>query len=107
MQIRNYLYTPKKVWKIGNVNVNIDYCEFAKGANNPLLAVFAPGLREQYGNMFRPCPYEGVIDVENYTIETDKFTTRMPKGTKIKIEVKFLANRKVPVFGFMLFNKVV
>jgi Protein of unknown function (DUF1091) len=107
MQIRKYQMTPRKLWKISNINTNIDYCEFARGANNPILTIFTPGLREQLGQLVRSCPYEGEIDIKNYTFDMGKTVFPMRKGTQRKIDVKFLSGKQVPMFGFTLYNKVV
>jgi Protein of unknown function (DUF1091) len=107
MRLRNFVFTSKKNWKPSNINIDIDYCEFAEGAKNPLLNVFVPGVREKLGTMMRPCPYEGEIDVKNYTLEMGKNIVRIPKGAKLKVEVSFLTGKLVPVFGVIFYNKVV
>jgi Protein of unknown function (DUF1091) len=107
MQIKNYHYTSKKQWKNSNININIDYCDFANGANNPLLTVFVPNLREQLGRMLRPCPYEGEIDVKNFTIEMGKRVVPYPIGKKQKLDVKFLTGKMATVLGVIFYTIVV
>jgi hypothetical protein len=107
MQIRTYSQTRKKEWKISHINLNIDYCDFAAGANNPIIAVFVPDVRTALGGVLRPCPFAGKIDVKNYTHEMGKRPVPLAKGIREKVEIKFLSKKMLPVFGLILCNIVV
>jgi hypothetical protein len=51
-----------KQWKTIELDITLNYCDFAKGANNPVINVLVPGLRQVMGNSVRPCPYEVELD---------------------------------------------
>jgi hypothetical protein len=60
----------KKAWKPApaSLDLTLDYCQFANGADNPVINMFAPGLRKGVGSALRPCPYEVS---EHFDLKTD------------------------------------
>jgi Protein of unknown function (DUF1091) len=107
VQIRTFKLTAAKQWKLTNLNISFNYCDFAKGIDNPLLTVIAPGVRDKLASVLHQCPYKGHIVVQNYSFNMAKMMVRLPKGTKTKLEVNFLSNRRVPVFGIYSLSNVV
>jgi hypothetical protein len=78
--------TKMKQWGRIEVDFTVDYCDFAKGVDNPVINMFVPGLRQALGNSLRPCPYQGMFQI-NYLVDPGKKVVDRPVDRMVKLEI--------------------
>jgi hypothetical protein len=61
LRIKKFVLVGKKVWQPAQIDIKLDYCQFARGADNPLINTFVPGFKKSIGSALQECPYEVCI----------------------------------------------
>jgi hypothetical protein len=104
-RIRRRAQTKSKKWGNVELDFTVDYCGFAKGADNPVVNMFVPGVRQVLGDALRPCPYQGVFLI-NYTLEPSKITASRWMGQLIKLEIMLVTINSQIFFKLTMLSKV-
>jgi hypothetical protein len=103
-RIRRRTQTKTKQWGNVELDFTLDYCDFAKGADNPVVNMFVPGIRQAMGDSLRPCPYQGTFLV-NYITDPGKKVVDRPVGTLVKLEVLFVTINSQLFFKITMITK--
>jgi hypothetical protein len=103
-RIRKRSQNKMKQWGNAELDFTVDYCDFAKGADNPVVNMFVPGIRQALGDSLRLCPYQGIFLV-NYMSEPSRKVTR-PLGQLVKSEILFVTINSQMFFKVTLLSKV-
>jgi hypothetical protein len=103
-RIRKRVQNDKKQWANPELDITMNYCDFAQGANNPVVNVLVPGLRQVLGDTLRPCPYLGPFLIK-YNVEPGKQSNR-PVGQVVKTEVLLVTLNSQMFFTLTLLGKV-
>jgi hypothetical protein len=105
VRIRRRAQTVTKQWGNVELDFTLNYCDFAKGTDNPVINVFVPGIRQVLGDALRPCPYQGMFLI-NYTIKPSKITTSRSIGQLVKLEVMLVTINSQVFFKLTLLSQV-
>jgi hypothetical protein len=63
--MKKYTLDAKKGWRPSvGLDLTLDFCQIALGADNPLINIFAPGIRKYFGLAIQPCPFEVCVPSE-------------------------------------------